>query len=467
MIHSIPDKNYFIALNQAEYDSVYHTLRFSQDYQLFTAKRNQLLSRLQPYANWTANHTKPFLGELSPGCRLCTQGNWSCLFINNRCNAKCFYCPTSQDKEDVPATNTMLFPRTTDYGDYVEAFGFDGCSISGGEPLLSFEKSLSFIKEIRNRKGRTAYIWLYTNGILSDDHKLQRLAEAGLDEIRFDLSAVNYQTQKIIPAIGVIPQVSVEIPAIPEDIDKIKQSFTELAGQGVNYFNLHQLRCTPYNREKLILRHYTFLHGEKVTVCESEQTALELMHYFSGSQIPVNINYCSFIYKNSFQHAFARKRAAAYVVKPWEMLLPTGFIRYLSVISDLEFSADYIEAIKKDPQISENICLSPDKKRLFLPLIPEHMVFPADCKVEINYLKPFMCHRPTYCHAFVKVNLPHGADVYFEKQPVFQHLLNSSQTFLFRQLFQHPHDQMVPCEDDLLNSLIKFETLPAGLAEYF
>jgi len=40
---------------------------------------------------WAFAGTKLYTHSLSPGCSLCGNGGWSCLFINGICNAKCFY----------------------------------------------------------------------------------------------------------------------------------------------------------------------------------------------------------------------------------------------------------------------------------------------------------------------------------------------------------------------------------------
>ncbi|HPS94125.1 MAG TPA: radical SAM protein, partial [Deltaproteobacteria bacterium] len=58
-----------------------------------TRRRQQLLREIEDRALSAFNATKLFTGGISPGCRLCGEGAWSCLFINNLCNAHCFFCP--------------------------------------------------------------------------------------------------------------------------------------------------------------------------------------------------------------------------------------------------------------------------------------------------------------------------------------------------------------------------------------
>ena len=51
------------------------------------ARREHLLEDIRKKGLFLFNNTKPFHKKLSPGCRICGEGSWSCLFINNLCNA--------------------------------------------------------------------------------------------------------------------------------------------------------------------------------------------------------------------------------------------------------------------------------------------------------------------------------------------------------------------------------------------
>ncbi|SLM27544.1 conserved hypothetical protein [Desulfamplus magnetovallimortis] len=267
---------------------------------------------------------------------LCGQGKWSCLFVNNICNAHCFYCPSTQKKKGIPGTNNLDFPTPDDYVDYLKQFDIEGVSFSGGEPTMTMERVTLFLKTIRKRQQIPYYIWMYTNGILITEDKLKNLADLGLDEIRFDLSADRYNIEKLEMAAKHIPHVTVEIPAIPEDISTVKDLIPKLYDAGVNFMNLHQLRCTKFNREKLIKRGYTFLHGPGVTVLETELAALELMKYALENKILLPINYCSFTYRNQFQKAGSRRRNARLIRNSYEDITDTGFIRSMSITGDSE-----------------------------------------------------------------------------------------------------------------------------------
>ncbi|MBR9985917.1 MAG: radical SAM protein, partial [Desulfosarcina sp.] len=299
-------------------------------------ERNQRLQAIGQRLHLAFKGTKPHIGPLSPGCRICGEGDWSCLFVNGKCNCRCFYCPSSQDEIGIPTTNRVPFTRPADYAAYVSHFGFNGISLSGGEPLLTPALTLRFLQAVDRSKKRPLHLWMYTNGTLLTTDLVTKLKDAGLDEIRFDLSAVGYDLKKIRLAVGQIPFVTVEIPAIPEDFQRLTELLPQMKAIGVDHLNLHQLRLNPFNRDRLDQRKYTYLHGEKVTVLESELTALALMQHVVDRNIGLPVNYCASVFQHRFQRAAARRKSARLMLKPHESVTESGFIRSLAVVGDPE-----------------------------------------------------------------------------------------------------------------------------------
>lgn len=293
-------------------------------------ERNQILQNLEKKLQWSFKNTKPWVNLLSKGCQLCGQGEWSCLFITGKCNANCFYCPTSQDQDGIPSTQLTSFENPEDYVAYLKYFDFKGASLSGGEPLLVFERTLNYIQTIKNELGEEIYLWMYTNGLLGSKEIYQRLTKAGIDEIRFDIGATGYNLKYIQLASGIVPNITVEIPAVPEDLEKIKQTIPELVKLGVTNLNLHQLRLTNYNAPKLLKRNYTYLHGEQATVLESELTALKIIEYVVDHNLNIGVNYCAFNFKNRFQKAGFRRKIASKYIDTNAQLTENGYLRSIS-----------------------------------------------------------------------------------------------------------------------------------------
>ncbi|MGD9974543.1 MAG: radical SAM protein [Desulfatirhabdiaceae bacterium] len=402
--------NALIAANRREYGRQYDFLEFPTRDQAMTAhaERDELLVWLRENAAFDCCDTKVDTRRLSPGCRTCANGAWSCLFINGRCNAACFYCPATQDETAEPMSNGIPFVSPDDYAEYVALFGFTGASISGGEPLLTLDRTIAYLTAVRRRCGDSVHLWMYTNGILLTRKIARRLRDAGLCEIRFDIGAIRYSLSKLHLAIGIIPTVTVEIPTIPEEETRLQNKLVEMAGAGVQHLNLHQLRLTPHNSRNLAARAYTFVHGEKVTVLESELTALRLVRHAIEQGIDLPVNYCSFPYKWRFQHAAARRRGIPFILADNETVTESGYLRVPGA-----GCVQYFEAV----------------------------TLPAGS----NY------HQQVF-----EISLPSGRRIIVDKRPVSQPIPVSSSLFT-------NFTPQTPVPDELH----RFERITLGLAEYF
>lgn len=311
--------------NRSEF-SKWHDFKWANSYIAYEIqnKRDKLLEDIGESNLYKA--TKPFYNHISEGCKICASGKWSCLFITNKCNAKCFYCPVSQDTDETPSTQSLAFENPDDYANYINHFQFQGVSFSGGEPLLYFDRTLEYLKIVREKCNKDIYIWLYTNGILIDEDKLKKLAAHNLNEIRFDIGATAYKLDKVKLAKGLIPNITIEIPCIPEEKNRIIGMLPEMIEAGVTNLNLHHLRLTLFNAEKLVKHRYTIINAERPLVMESEIAALEIIKKAGEEGYKIGINYCSFHYKNRFQKAGYRTTITQKIF-PEAFITENGFIR--------------------------------------------------------------------------------------------------------------------------------------------
>lgn len=422
---------------------------------------------------WQFSGTKLFTHEISPGCSLCGKGDWSCLFINGICNAHCFYCPSTQKEKGQPMTSTLEFGNPRDYADYVRHFNIKGVSFSGGEPFLTFDRVLLFLKTLRSKVSHPLYIWMYTNGLLVTEDKLKALRDNGLDEIRFDISANHYHLEGLKKALGIIPRVTVEIPAIPGDIELTKQIIKKLHGLGVDHLNLHQIRCTSFNRERLAKRGYTFLHGPGVTVLETELTALELIRYSLEQKIFLPINYCSFTFRSQFQRAGAGTRNALEIKADHEDITPTGHIRTMSVNGSKESIGSLDQRLisrKIDPSLWQ---LSKACNQLFFTADLWPLIDFADARLKVSYSSTALKPSVSFQNPFKEVILNKKKKVVVERQTVQPGLwFEGNQIPQFGHRFIQP-DIKLPREipenmpPNLVEGALAFETFRQGLGEYF
>lgn len=468
------DPSMFIEKNRRECGDAYDAMRWLTRDEAVAAqgKRDRMLDsifRTGGRAQWQFAQTKPHTGGLSPGCRLCGEGAWSCLFVNNLCNASCFYCPSAQKDRSIPGTGNLEFNRPEAYADYVSAFNIKGVSFSGGEPTLSFDRVVRFLKTLRHRNGNALYIWMYTNGILITGDKLKTLRDEGLDEIRFDIGAVHYNLEKVRMAVGVIPRVTVEIPAVPEDVETLKRVVRDLDAMGVNFLNLHQLRCTGFNREKFIQRNYTFVHGPGVAVLETELAALEIMAYTLDHGIRLPVNYCSFIYRHQFQGAGSRRRNALMVKKGYEGVTRTGYLRSMALVGTNTAIAKMDQRLTLagcDPQLWQ---VSQNRDRLlFASALWEYLDF-SGLSLAVRYVNTSLRQAISYRNPFQEVRLNPRQKVFIERQiQPGEVMLTPATTGAFFDRFIGETTMDTPMDrDDALAGAAEFEHFRPGLPDCF
>jgi pyruvate formate-lyase activating enzyme-like uncharacterized protein len=461
-----------IELNRREYGPSYDLFKWldERDAGKASRERDEILASLPGDVQFKFCDTKLHSGDLSPGCLLCGQGAWSCLFINSTCNASCFYCPTEQVAKSEPMTNGIPFSSPQDYVDYIDRFNISGVGISGGEPFLTFDRTMVFVTKIKKKFGSKVYLWLYTNGIAATEEKLKLLGDAGLDEIRFDITSTKYSTDKVQLATGIVNTVTVEIPAIPEDIYLLKRTLSKLKDIGVKFLNLHHLRSTPHNCKKLIERDYTFLHGPQVTVLESELTALRLMKYAGENDIGLPINYCSFVFKNQFQTMGHRKRIAPFLCETYENLTPVGIIRRSAIKGKPEELQTMIQAFRNRRGQQNSWHLSDSKDTLFVSqsLLP-FMDF-SKRSLFLSYYVPILTPKVTYRNVFKEVNLNHKRKVLIERVAVLKEkelIGDSIQEFRGLLMGEGVQDWEGLREVSGLEEVMEMEAVRPGLQEYY
>jgi pyruvate formate-lyase activating enzyme-like uncharacterized protein len=190
---------------------------------------------------------------LSEGCNACKNGSWICVHIGYSCQLRCAWCPHDFSQyglhnDPVNATGgdlSMLKRSVTieDIIEIVERIKISGISFSGGEPTLYVDKITEWAKKIK-RHDSSIYLWLYTNGVDLDTNIVQKLGHAGIDEIRFDLAAVNY-SQNIVEKLAYVKKYvaksCVEVPVIREQCNLLIACLGRLDALHVDYLNLHDL----------------------------------------------------------------------------------------------------------------------------------------------------------------------------------------------------------------------------------
>lgn len=292
------------------------------------ADKATLLKKLESEISfWRDNKIKMYTKDLSPACRTCFQGKSIDVNVNHICSRVCFYCPVPVKKDWDPylALDHIQLKTSQDLVDFVSKFDIETVSFSGGDPLLTFDVLIRYIADLKTAFGSTVYTLVYTNGDGLSEKRAKILKDTGLDEIRINLSARNYDIAPIILAKKYIPRVAVSSPAVPEEYEKMKAALSELDKAGVNNVNIIELMVAPYNKEKMAKRKY--LIKPYNAVAESEIAAYKLLDYAIANRIKTPVHFCTASYKALSCRMGRNLRYAKYALKKGESVTATGKIR--------------------------------------------------------------------------------------------------------------------------------------------
>jgi len=149
----------------------------------------------------------------------------------------------------------------------------------------------------------------------------------GLNEIRFNISARDYNLDPVALAAKFIDTVTIEIPAIPEDYRRLAGKLKAIQMLGVKHLNIHQLTATSYNYKNYLKRGYTFIQHPGIPIFESEICALKLMRFAIRSGIRLPIQYCSAAYQSRFQAKGLRERWGPLLKENYDEITACGYLR--------------------------------------------------------------------------------------------------------------------------------------------
>jgi hypothetical protein len=269
-------------------------------------------------------------------------------------------------------------------------------------------------------------------------------------------------------AADIIPCVTVEIPAIPEDLERLLGLLPQLHEAGVRHLNLHQLRLTPHNFTKLSGRNYTFLHGEKVTVLESELAALTVLEAVFSSSLKLSVNYCAFAYKRRYQQAATRRRNAKHILKGYESVSENGFIRTLSITGDPEALGRLAIQFEQDGVDKETWYLSGRKDQLFFREALWGKIDFSVGKLQVSYSEAILSPSISYRCAFKEIRLNPGRKIYVERRSLCPPItLEDADRIFFEHTILNTNDESRYSGASIRSDILDFELIRPGLQDYY
>jgi pyruvate formate-lyase activating enzyme-like uncharacterized protein len=274
-----------------------------------------------------------YINRISPACIACREGVGSAtFFISLQCNRDCYFCfnPNQEHYDYFKQNKRDLIYEL----DQIQASGLNihHLALTGGEPLLHMQEAIDFFQHAR-KTFPEAHSRLYTCGDFIDDESLQALKDAGLDEIRFSirlhdrLEVQQVTLDKIALAMGYIPSVMVEMPVLPDALDRMKEIL--LALDEIEIFSINLLEfCFPHRNARTFRNKgyqiknppyrvlYNYWYAGGLPIAGSEQVCLQLMDFAIDEGLEMGIHYCSLENKHTgqiYQQNFGKKVSSRYV----------------------------------------------------------------------------------------------------------------------------------------------------------
>jgi len=293
-----------------------------------------------------SKHFDAKIGSLSRACQDCLDGNKTVLFITGVCPRHCYYCPISEEKwqkDDVYA-NEWKTSKWEDIKQEIKLCNSSGVGITGGDPLARLDRTVEFIQRLKKEFGKSFHIHLYTSLDLLTKQSLQKLFDAGLDEIRVHPYLEDEKLwQKIELLSGFGWEKTVEIPVIPDLKQNIKKLMDFCKGK-IDFLNLNEFEMSHTNSEDLEKKGYRVKNSLSHGVKKSEEAAKELLEY-AQTNVDYNVHYCSSQSKDKQMSKRIKKRAKN-IVKPYDVETEEGtLIRGCLYFEELKPGFSYTKKI--------------------------------------------------------------------------------------------------------------------------
>jgi pyruvate formate-lyase activating enzyme-like uncharacterized protein len=235
--------------------------------------------------------------RLPPGCRGCLAGKGTNAYVTGKCTRDCFFCFNQKPRVDELVVHGIRLAEPEEAPDVVRRYRLRSVGVSGGEPTLRPERLLRLVRALRTLPDRVR-IDLYTNGDRLTDGLLAQLKDAGLDAIRFNLVAREFDTEPLERALRYFDEVAVEVPVIPDRLPEMEDMVLRLDALGVPFLNIHELFACRENSMRVVEKGYR--SGGEVgdgllwePVDRADEAALSLLLFALRRTARLSTYYCS------------------------------------------------------------------------------------------------------------------------------------------------------------------------------
>ncbi|AUV80423.1 radical SAM protein [Salinigranum rubrum] len=264
---------------------------------------------------------------ISKGCEQCAKGGKMVMFVYGYCDQRdCFYCPLGENRKNVTQVYANERAVESDEDVIEEARRMDalGSSITGGEPQEALDRTCHYISLLKEEFGEDHHIHLYT-GITGGRENMRRLAEAGLDEIRFhppleqwgQLHGTEWEDILYVAREeGLTP--AFEIPGI-----RAEPEFLEFLDEGAaDFCNINEFEMSDGNFRRMKEEGFELREGHMSAVESPKEEILDVMGDHE------RVYFCTSVFKDAAQHRRRLKRMARTLRRPFDEVTDDGTLVY-------------------------------------------------------------------------------------------------------------------------------------------
>ena len=295
----------------------------------------------------------PEEGE-AEGCIQCQKGSKMVLFVTGRCHWGCDYCPLSDNRRETPDmfANERRCSNWEEVIEEARAMRATGTGITGGDPMLDFEKTVEAVKVLKKEMGAEHHIHCYTS-IPMGAEKAKELALAGLDEIRFHLLdlTIDRYLESIESGVEHGMEVGIELPVEPDKEPQLFALLEQLENSPVTFLNLNELEITVGNQENMDVRGFNLAGGITAAAEGSAELALRLKEACADKRL--NVKFCTSTYKDAGQLRNRFRRRGLATLRPYEMLSDDDTIVFGAILTTAEHAADEFAELQSELNLAD------------------------------------------------------------------------------------------------------------------
>ena len=337
-------------------------------------------------------YTKP----LSPACLMCERGSKMVVLVTGLCSAKCFYCPLSKRKlgKDRIFANEWELKDEDDTEKLIreaEYIGATGAGITGGDPLIVWERTKRYILILKDAFGSNFNIHLYTSGLNNYEH-IGDLVSAGLDEIRFHPNPIYWSDISNSPIISSIKialntgiDVAIEVPVIPDRNKEVISLIEWADGLGIKFVNLNELEFSETNAKTLNSKGFIVKDDISAAVKGSQESAYNVLDKISKMDLDIGVHYCSSSFKDASQLRNRIKRRAKNIAKDHEVITDEGTLLKGVIYSKNISLNNLLDFLKNVSNIHNNqLYVNKEKERIELNILVLQKIASKLNKKDVN-----------------------------------------------------------------------------------